>query len=88
MAWPGFERQIAEFEARGERLGKIEVLKHLVERKFGESAWATASGLMKDSPGSSVKIEMVDWALDCQSPDEFLERVGRSNGITSSDHDA
>ncbi len=92
MAWPGFERQIAEFEARGERLGlaraKTEVLKRLVERKFGESAWATASGFIKDSPGSSVAIEMFDWVLDCPSADEFLEKVSRSNGITSAPHDA
>ncbi len=94
MTLTTFEREIAELKAEGRReghelglakgrqLGMTDSLRRLVKRKYGQSAWERVSAFMQAAPSASVTPEMFDWLLECSSVEEFMGRMGASNGAS------
>ena len=67
------QRGIDEIRAQGMQRGRVELLRHQAERRFGVETARQLSSLL-DAADADRLIEVSDWIMECRTGSELLGR--------------
>ena len=67
------QRGIDEIRAQGIARGRVELLRHQAERRFGVETARHLSSLL-DAADADQLIEVSDWIMECRTGGELLGR--------------
>ena len=71
----GVKQGVRKGVKQGVRQGRVQVLRRLAARRFGEDTAGQLAGLLDRLPGSEGMDRVADALIECGTGEEFLERV-------------